>query len=72
MGELDGIILPTGEQVYSGLTNSFRRGGDSKKNKYLSIAIGVILLIELIAYLTRQLAGRSARNTFFLGFNRSW
>ncbi len=64
MGELDGIILPSGEQVFSGLTNSFRRGGDKKKNKYLSIAIGAILFIELVAYLTVSWQGEAREIPF--------
>ena len=64
MGELDGIRLSTGEQVFSGLTNSFTPHPDKKKNKYLSIAIGAILFIELVAYLTVSWQGEAREIPF--------
>ncbi|MBN8221649.1 MAG: hypothetical protein J0L53_12040 [Spirochaetes bacterium] len=50
MEELGGILLSTGERVFGGLVNSFRKVPDEKKKKYLAIAFGLILAIEIGVY----------------------
>lgn len=50
MEELGGILLSTGERVFGGLVNSFRRVPDDKKKKYLGIAFALILLTEIGVY----------------------
>lgn len=51
MEELGGILLSTGERVFGGLINSFRQAPDSKKRKYLAIAFGAILFLEVGTYI---------------------
>lgn len=51
VGDIGGITLSDGRQVYAGLTNSFQPQRDQRKKKYLSIAMGLVLAAELVAYL---------------------
>jgi len=50
--------------VFPGLSNSFRAERDQKKRKYLSIAFGVVLAAELIAYLSVSYQGSASEIPF--------
>ncbi|MBL8032722.1 MAG: hypothetical protein JNJ69_03405 [Leptospiraceae bacterium] len=59
MSDLGGITLSSGEHVYAGLSNSFAETPDGKKRKYLIIAIAVVLIAEIITYLTFSYQGEA-------------
>jgi hypothetical protein len=52
VGELDGIKTASGEQLFPGLINSFEPHTNSKKTKILGIIFGIILVAEIVTYLT--------------------
>lgn len=64
MGEIGGITLSDGRQVYAGLHNSFTPEQDQRKKKYLTIAFAVILLAELIGYIAFSWQGEAREVPF--------
>jgi hypothetical protein len=58
------IRTSSGEELFAGLNNSFAPQRDEKKRKYLAIAFGAVLLIELAAYITVSWQGEAREIPF--------
>lgn len=50
MGDIGGITLSDGRQVYAGLRNSFTPQRDTSKKKYLYGAMAIVLVAEIVAF----------------------
>lgn len=48
---IDGILLSTGEHAYAGLHNSFLKKHDLRKRRYLTLALGILAVLEVSLYL---------------------
>ena len=64
MGDIGGILLSDGRQVYAGLHNSFTPQRDARKKKYLYIAMGIVLAAELITYIAVSWQGEAREIPF--------